>query len=426
MGRRSFISVSAINSLISSINRRQREKEKEALIAANSGKCKELPPEYSLKDVEFDESTRFAKILFRQTQQYRTIERYVTQNYVKYPIYSSWKTKEKIIKKTIKLTNNVLEKLNENDDILISEFAAKIILSINDESLFPSWFLRECLEQEYQEKSSLLCKEFENFSSEQTSKIKQLQSNILTNQEKILIQDKSLLKIKKDKDSIEKKLRKLRKLESSKNSIFLSIITLGIRNALLSKKRRKRIELKLEFIQSNLFKTEECIKSIQCAIHDYEKHINEIEKIISDRHKDYMKSLRSELKIMNEEVNKITPLPTEMSEDESFVPLKLLLGYENKQFIGCYVIRNTQNNKYYVGQSKDVMKRIKQHFRGTTPNNIIFAEDYYFCPEDKRDSLFEIKIIHCETKDELDKTEKRLIEEYDSFNNGYNGTAGNK
>lgn len=38
-----------------------------------------------------------------------------------------------------------LEKLNKNDDSLIRKFATKIILSINDEELFPSWFLRECL-----------------------------------------------------------------------------------------------------------------------------------------------------------------------------------------------------------------------------------------------------------------------------------------
>ncbi len=60
MGRRSFISVSAINSLIGSINRRQREKEREALIESQNGTCKELPPNFSLMSVDFDESTRIA------------------------------------------------------------------------------------------------------------------------------------------------------------------------------------------------------------------------------------------------------------------------------------------------------------------------------------------------------------------------------
>lgn len=36
-----------------------------------------------------------------------------------------------------------------------------------------------------------------------------------------------------------------------------------------------------------------------------------------------------------------------------------------------------------------------------------------------------IKIIKCNTKDELDDLERLKIKEYDSFNNGYNKTNGN-
>ena len=79
----------------------------------------------------------------------------------------------------------------------------------------------------------------------------------------------------------------------------------------------------------------------------------------------------------------------------------------------------------YVGQSKDVYKRIKQHFHGTVPKNVIFAEDYYLSNIENKEKLFEIKIIPCETKDELDKLERELIIEYDALNNGYNGTSGN-
>ena len=59
------------------------------------------------------------------------------------------------------------------------------------------------------------------------------------------------------------------------------------------------------------------------------------------------------------------------------------------------------------------------------PNNIIFAEDYYSSKQEHKDDLFEIKIIECSTKDELDRKEKNLIEFYDSWNKGYNGTSGN-
>jgi hypothetical protein len=72
-----------------------------------------------------------------------------------------------------------------------------------------------------------------------------------------------------------------------------------------------------------------------------------------------------------------------------------------------------------------VIKRIRQHFKGTVPNNVIFAEDYFKSTLEDKGTLFKIKIIECETKDELDRTEKQLIEDYDAWNNGYNGTSGN-
>ena len=90
-----------------------------------------------------------------------------------------------------------------------------------------------------------------------------------------------------------------------------------------------------------------------------------------------------------------------------------------------YIIHNKEKDKYYVGQSKDIIKRINQHFKGVVPNNPIFAEDYYYSTYNNKDDIFEIKIIKCETKDELDSLEKRLIYEYDAKNSGYNGTNGN-
>lgn len=56
---------------------------------------------------------------------------------------------------------------------------------------------------------------------------------------------------------------------------------------------------------------------------------------------------------------------------------------------------------------------------------MIFAEDYFQTAEKERGDLFEFMIIPCETKDELDKKEKDLIEEYEAFTKGYNGTSGN-
>ena len=112
--------------------------------------------------------------------------------------------------------------------------------------------------------------------------------------------------------------------------------------------------------------------------------------------------------------------------DDSVVPLKALSGIEYKKIVGCYLIHNRENDRYYVGQSKDVMKRLKQHFRGAVPNNVIFAQDYYSSEYEHKEDLFEVKIVPCSTKDELDWKEREYIRQYDANGSGYNSTSGNK
>lgn len=113
------ISVTQIQRWISTANRLKRERRNEELIQAQAGQEKDMLPEQSLVSVDFNKETRVAHVVFEETQMYRTIDRYVTQNYVKYPIYSSWKTKCKTIKKTLKLTNERLEDLHCDSDRLV-------------------------------------------------------------------------------------------------------------------------------------------------------------------------------------------------------------------------------------------------------------------------------------------------------------------
>ena len=133
------------------------------------------------------------------------------------------------------------------------------------------------------------------------------------------------------------------------------------------------------------------------------------------------------IKEFNKKISHVKPLLTYANPSPDFIPLKKLVGSEYQKIIGCYVIHNKEKDKYYVGQSKDVYKRIlRDHFNGTEVKNIIFAEDYFSSQYENKDDIFEVKIIRCSTKDELDSTEASLIEEYDSFRNGYNSTSGNK
>ena len=422
MGRRSLISITDINRIISSCNRRKREKEREELINAQQGEAKELPPILSLVKVEFDIYTRNAKIEFLQEQQYRTIVRYVTQNYVRYPIYSEWKKKRKTITKTLKLTNSTLETLNTNNDKLIRMFARDIVASLNNETLFPSWFLVMCLGDAYKEKLENLDNERNIFVSNKEADIRTYNSNIKKNYADIQQSQKQLC---------EQKRKHLKfgniynKMLEAKKSILKSIFTFFVYNALISQKRKDKYKMlfdksaeTIDFLEKSIKLSNESIKASQIKIEQAQVEIQNYDKDLEAKkaieYKQYMKTL-----------HQVKPLPIGCTNSADFIPLNMLSGFEYTKIIGCYIIHNCENDKYYVGQSKDVIRRIRQHFKGTSPNNIIFAEDYYSVPIEKRDGLFEVKIIECSTKDELDSTEKHLIGKYDAFRSGYNGTNGN-
>jgi predicted GIY-YIG superfamily endonuclease len=87
---------------------------------------------------------------------------------------------------------------------------------------------------------------------------------------------------------------------------------------------------------------------------------------------------------------------------------------------GVYIIQNATRNKFYVGQSKNIEKRIScQHFQKGNCMNQAFMDDY------NNSDIFNIAIVPCKTRDELDELEKHYINEFDSFGKGYNKTGGN-
>lgn len=86
---------------------------------------------------------------------------------------------------------------------------------------------------------------------------------------------------------------------------------------------------------------------------------------------------------------------------------------------GIYVIWNTTKDKHYVGQSKNLGKRLNRHFNNGDVKNIVFAKDWY------AGDCFYYKYHLCQKKDELDSLEKEKIQEYNAFGKGYNSTSGN-
>lgn len=422
MGRRSFIPITAINRMISRSNRIAREKSNIELINAQYNKQKELPPEYKLKSVSFNPDTRITKIIFLQTQKYRTILRYVTQNYQKYPIYSNFKIKTKEITKTIKLTNTELENLNQNEDDLVKCFARDIIIALNSEELQPSWFIEYFITTEYMEKVDLINQKLENVRNENFNKTNDLNRQLrVLNDKEVEKNNKKIIQL-----GVKLKLEKLlTKIEHRKKSIFFSIITFGIYTYCISEKRKTKIKTQIETANTIVREIENEINSYNNEKSILKKKIKEISKATKDLELRTDETLKEENRIFTEKCNQIEPLQTAVTNDDKFIPLKNLSGLTQEKLIGCYIIRNTENNKCYVGQSKDVLKRMKQHFKGTTPNNVIFAEDYFCSTLENKEDLFEFKIIKCTTKDELDSTERALIEQYGALNTGYNRTSGN-
>lgn len=422
MGRRSLISMTAIKRIQSTINRLEKEKERERLINSQ-GSQRERPPEFFLEQVIFNGTTRVAKIIIKQMQEYRTIVRYVTQDYVKYPIYSEWKVKQKTINKSIKLTNLELESLNKHSDALIRKFAEQIIIKINNEDLFPSWFLRIYLKKEYELDLSSFENAHKKFVFDTNKDIYRLKNEIDNYKKNNKELEEKISKDTKKKERVQLRLEKIRR---SKPNLLKKILSLGIYCWFISEKRKQKTSLQLETIIQSITNMNELIQANNDSVNECNKKIDNKKHLIDNSEKEYFNKKNTRTIKYNKDVNAIHPLVSEVSKDNKFLPLKLFSGMEYEKIIGCYIIHNVEKDKYYVGQSKDVLRRLRQHFNGTVPKNIIFAEDYYKSSLPDVSLLFEVKIIKCKTKDELDKTEKKLIFDYDALNTGYNSTSGNE
>lgn len=420
MGRRGF-GISAISRLASAIRAGNARAERENLIAQSSSTEKELPTTYQLLDVTFDSETRLTTISIQSKKMYRTIDRYVTQDYVRYPVYSCWKTKITNLTKKIKLTNANLEHLNSHDDKLITQFAAEIILRIDNPDLIPSWLSKQIIENDY-------LASLKDYNIEISSLTNDYDKSVEDDNARIRVLNKRRNEYAEQESKITHKLektkRKLNYIDTHKASPIICILTFGIYAALFTKSRKNKLNAKLE-IQSNiLYQKQTDIKNIFTQIEKIKTEQTIRKNAMNSNISEIRKKVRALEKIRQEQLAQVTKLPTYV-ESSGFIPLKSFIGLEYEKIIGCYIIHNIEKDRYYVGQSKDIMRRIKQHFKGTMPNNIIFAEDYYNSQNSDKSNIFEIRIIQLETKDELDKTEAQLIEEYDANVTGYNSTRGN-
>jgi len=427
MGRRSFgISATQINRMVSAYRSAKHYKEREELIENQKGISTKKKPSYEISNFDFKETSRIAHIEFIETTYYRKIQRYVTQNGVRHPIYSDWLCKTKTIKKVIKLTNENLERLNSFDDKLIAKFSTDIVSMLDNVDLYPSWFIIGLIKKEQE-------KETRDIADKYNNKITFLNKDIKKHSDEIKDCEKKINQYKNETERlIRKKVSKQRNLNFAKNKshyIIFSILTFGIWCIFHSKRLINKLISIIDLLEKEIIKNNSLIEMEENMCAELNKKINEYSAVINNEIKERDEMIEQVNLKYKSKIQEVEPLLVSTTDitNKDFISLKKFCGLNYEKLIGCYVIRNTENGKCYVGQSKDVIKRItKQHFDGTKVKNIIFAEDYFKSNLENKDELFEVKIIKLNTKDELDRTEAELIEEYDSFNNGYNGTAGNK
>lgn len=420
--RRRGISVTTIQRFVSADNRRKKEEHRRQLIESNENNLKELPPRFEIEDMKFDFETRVAKITFQETIEYRTVERYVTRNYVKYPIYSHWKMRHREINKSIKLTNSALETLNTNADNLIQMFSSEIVARLECPDLYPSWFIIDFLTKEYEEARGKIEEESERYNQEQREHIYQIGKTIELNTAMLAQNEKLCNELACKGEKLSRKIEWIEK-RTPLYSFALTLVTLGTCGYLVSSRRKESLSKKKEKLECSLEQLKQEMSQLQEQNDHLSAEIQTYNEKIRENEAEVERLLANECEMFNRSITEVEPLSTSLDKADSFVRLKSIMGMDYTEIMGCYAIRNRENEKVYVGQSKNILRRLKQLFKGTVPQHPAFSEDYYTSSFENKEDLFEVQVVPCCTRDEMDSVEETLVEEYDSRRSGYNTTS---
>lgn len=145
------------------------------------------------------------------------------------------------------------------------------------------------------------------------------------------------------------------------------------------------------------------------------------------------KSIKALMRPKTESITKEEPAFTDEDLNKKYFAIQLpnSRGISPKRFFdlqknepfdkpGVYIIHNETKRMYYVGQSVRLSSRLKDHFSGHG-NPDVYA-DY------KYGNKFRIRWIFLDGSEftDLNFMERYYIKQYNSFENGYNKTAGNK
>lgn len=87
---------------------------------------------------------------------------------------------------------------------------------------------------------------------------------------------------------------------------------------------------------------------------------------------------------------------------------------------GIYRIFNSKNKKMYIGSSKNIGNRWRQHINNLNKNKHHSSKLQRAWNKVKDRSVFKFEILELVKEEDLLKIEQTYIDKYDSFNNGYN------
>ena len=131
--------------------------------------------------------------------------------------------------------------------------------------------------------------------------------------------------------------------------------------------------------------------------------------------------------VIRAKVDKLANNALELSVGQFLAMRKVTYGAGSRKsialdhdFAGVYILHNTTKDKYYVGQSQEVFKRVYQHYSGSG-NGDVYAD---YCRGDQ----FTVKMIALKNSgfSSLNELERHAINRYDAYTRGYNKTHGNR
>lgn len=331
-----------------------------------------------LASISFDKRSNKLFFIIKHYHRKPKITRYVTSNYVREPIYEDYSERTRVVKKFDRVINPIKF---VNEEILKLNIDKTIILQIIDEiAIIPEWVKKERELKALAQQIEIYTDLFRNF----------------------------------EEEKISYNFKKTNLPEQAHNfwiCFFFGLLVAFIsfigfvskKQALINKQinaRNKEINAQHKIIIDQ--KNFEILQAIKANNKEVTARIDKLNNKMNE--------------VKNREIKVIT------TDNEGWIDLKdaSIFSYPdvtNKK--GVYIIWNKTKDKHYVGQSRNMSKRLAQHFKNGEVKNIIFAKDWY------DGDYFCYRYYFCNTIDELYSLEKRYIAEYLAFEKGYNSTNGN-